>query len=904
MLMSKKPWLYLLVAILPLLGPSVVFCQSLPNGYPSDGQSAPTSANCIDPADVLNGNCAPDQQNQQPGLQQQLQVQPGAQGLQTLGNPAQQGVGQGSLLEQQAYRNRMAQQQLPPDQPTEFQRFVAATVGQMLPVYGANLFRNVPATFSPNDLAPATPQYVIEPDDELRVRIWGQINFTGNLLVDRSGNIFLPQVGEVHVAGQPFSALDLHLRQAVGKTFRNFDLAVDLGRIRQMQVYVTGIARRPGVYTVSAVSTLVDALFASGGPSLQGSLRHIELKRGGKTVTDFDLYALLIHGDKSKDMQLLPEDVLYIPPAGPQVAITGSIRAPAIYELRDGDTLGALLDEAGKTSTTASQTRISIERVDRQQYRQAMEANFDAAGLATPLADGDIVRIYPIVPAYQKTVILRGNVANPGRFGWHEGMHLSDLIPDKASLLSREYWWQRSLLGLPAPEFEPFIAAQRSPTGSEPIPLRDSTGRVANPQSLINPQCGLYGAQSNSQINPQNCPQNYQQNYQQDYQQNDQQNFPQNYPQGNLPDGFQSNPQTGMARPGTTAGAGSVAAQISREAIPGEGPAGRRNTVRLTPQEINWDYAVIERRDPSTMKTSLIPFDLGKLVLDHDATQNLALEAGDTVTIFSQSDIQIPLDQQTKYVDIEGEFVHAGIYSVKPGETLRDVVRRAGGLTKNAYLYGSEFDRESTRKLQQQRLDEYVQTVSMESNRGTQQLAVAGTGSTNSYDVAASREVAQQLVAKLSQIRATGRIVLQFKPVSQSIDEVPALALENGDRFTVPSAPATINVVGAVYNQNSFVYQEGRTVSHYLRLAGGPNRNADSKYSFIIRADGSVVSQPTVKKAFGSLSSSTFTQLQLNPGDTIVVPDKTLRPSKLRNFMDWTQIFSQLALGAAAISVL
>ena len=903
MLMLKKPWLYLLVALLPLLSPSAVFSQSIPNGYPSDGQSAPTSANCTDPADVLNGNCASDQQQyQQPGLQQQLQVQqPGMQSPQTLGYPAQQGGGQGSLLEQQAYRNRMAQQPLPPDQPTEFQRFVAATVGQMLPVYGANLFRNVPATFSPNDLAPATPQYVIEPDDELRVRIWGQINFTGNLLVDRSGNIFLPQVGEVHVAGQPFSALDLHLRQAVGKTFRNFDLAVDLGRIRQMQVYVTGIARRPGVYTVSAVSTLVDALFASGGPSLQGSLRHIELKRGGKTVTDFDLYALLIHGDKSHDVQLLPEDVLYIPPTGPQVAITGSIRAPAIYELRDGDTLGALVDAAGKTSATASQTRISIERVDRQQYRQAMEANFDAAGLATLLTDGDIVRIYPIVPAYQKTVILRGNVASPGRFGWHAGMHLSDLIPDKASLLSREYWWQRSLLGLPAPEFEPFIAAQRSPTGAEPIPLRDSTGRAANSQSLINPQCGLYGAQGNSRTNPQNCPQNYQP----DYQQNDQQNFPQNYPQGNLPDGFQGNPQTGPAGPGmTTAGAGSVAAQITRETIPGEGPAGRRNTVRLTPQEINWDYAVIERRDPETMKTSLISFDLGKLVLEHDATQNLALEAGDTVTIFSQSDIQVPLDQQTKYVDIEGEFVHAGIYSVKPGETLRDVVRRAGGLTKDAYLYGSEFDRESTRKLQQQRLDEYVQTVSMESNRGTQQLAVAGTGSTNSYDVAASREVAQQLVAKLSQIRATGRIVLQFKPVSQSIDEVPALALENGDRFTVPSAPATINVVGAVYNQNSFVYQEGRTVSHYLRLAGGPNRNADSKYSFIIRADGSVVSQPTVKKAFGSLSSSTFSQLQLNPGDTIVVPDKTLRPSKLRNFMDWTQIFSQLALGAAAISVL
>ncbi len=376
-------------------------------------------------------------------------------------------------------------------------------------------------------------------------------------------------------------------------------------------------------------------------------------------------------------------------------------------------------------------------------------------------------------------------------------------------------------------------------------------GRVQNPQNAINPP---YGSQGKSQNNSQNLQQ---QGYQQNYQQG--------LPQGVLQDDLQDNQQTG-ARQGSMGGTGSVAAQTTHGLTLGAEPAVRRNTVRLTPQEINWDYAVIERRDPNTMKTSLVPFDLGKLVLDHDATQNLALEPEDTVTIFSHSDIQVPLEEQTKYVDIEGEFVHAGIYSVKPGETLRDVVRRAGGLTKNAYLYGSEFDRESTRKLQQQRLDEYVETVSMESNRGTQQLAVAGCGTSNSADVAASREVAQELVSRLSRIRATGRIVLQFKAVNQSIDDVPALALENGDRFTVPFAPVTVNIVGAVYNQNSFVYQEGQTVGHYLQLAGGPNRNADSHYSFIIRADGSVISRPTVKKTFGALSAQAHLINSAEPG--------------------------------------
>jgi protein involved in polysaccharide export with SLBB domain len=318
--------------------------------------------------------------------------------------------------------------------------------------------------------------------------------------------------------------------------------------------------------------------------------------------------------------------------------------------------------------------------------------------------------------------------------------------------------------------------------------------------------------------------------------------------------------------------------------------------VRLSAPEINWDYAVIERLDPETLKTSLIPFDLGKLVLDHDASQDLALQPGDTITIFSQADIRVPLDRQTKYVDLEGEFAHAGIYSVQPGETLRDLVRRAGGFTSKAYLYGSEFTRESTRVLQQQRIDEYVRSVTMEAERGTQALAASATSSAGSAsDVTASREAGQELIARIGQIRATGRIVLQFQPNSSSIEDVPAISLENGDRFIVPFAPTTINVVGAVYDQNSFLYQHGGSAGRYLQLAGGPNRNADWRRSFVIRADGSVISRAEVKGYWGN----GFNQLRLNPGDTIIVPDKTLRPTALRLWLDWTQMFSQLAIGLA-----
>ena len=293
-----------------------------------------------------------------------------------------------------AQRSRMQRKPQPPEPLTEFQKFVAATTGQLLPVYGASLFRDVPTTFAPSDLSPVSSDYVVGPDDELRIRVWGQVTYSGNLLVNRSGDIYLPEAGTVHVAGLTFAQLDQRLRSAFGRVYRNFDLSVDMGRIRSMQVYITGQARRPGAYTISSLSSLVDALFAAGGPSGQGSLRHIEVRREGKTVATFDLYALLIHGDKSKDIKLLPEDVIFIPPVGPQVAITGSIHTPGIYELTDGETIEGALNSAGKTSAIAASTRISVDRLTGQQSRQAFEVAFDSAGLATVLRDADILRIY------------------------------------------------------------------------------------------------------------------------------------------------------------------------------------------------------------------------------------------------------------------------------------------------------------------------------------------------------------------------------------------------------------------------------------------------------------------------------------------------------------------------------
>src|ERR1700677_1439421 len=342
-----------------------------------------------------------------------------------------------------------------PSAPTDFQLLVRGSLGTMLPVYGDSLFRQVPSTFAPLREVNVTQDYVLGPGDQLVIRIWGQVNFNAQLTVDRSGSVYLPQVGEIHVAGLPYAQVKEHIRSAVGHIYKSFDLDVEMGQLRSIQVFVVGQARRPGTYTLGSLSTLVTALFATGGPSVQGSLRDIQLRRGGQTVAHFDLYDLLILGDMSKDAPLLPGDVIYIPPVGAQVAIAGDVHIPAIYELKGETTVEQGLRFAGGLSSTASLLRASLERLDEHQSRTVVDISLQGAGLATPLQQADLLRVLPISPQFQKTVTLRGNVAQTGRFSWHPGMKLSDIIPDSKSLITRDYWERRNQLGVPGPEFKP-----------------------------------------------------------------------------------------------------------------------------------------------------------------------------------------------------------------------------------------------------------------------------------------------------------------------------------------------------------------------------------------------------------------------------------------------------------------
>lgn len=823
----------------------------------------------------------------------------------------------------------------PLDPPTEFQQMVANSTGKMLPIYGVNLFRQPPSTFAPAANVPVTPDYVIGPGDELLIQVWGQVSLNTRLVVDRTGTIYIPQVGSVHVAGIPFAQVHDFLKSQMGRVFRNFDLNVNMGQLRSIQVFVVGQARRPGSYTISSLSTITNALFATGGPTPQGSLRHIQLKRAGKVIVEYDLYDLLLNGDKSKDEQLLPGDVIYIPPVGPQVAVTGSVNVPAIYELKSAGTttVADALKLAAGLNNVASTRSVRIERVDEHQQRAMTVVPLDANGLASVLQDGDLLELTAVVSQYKDAITLRGNVANPGRYTWKPGMRVLDLIPTKDALITREYWLKRSQIGQPmlsyiptCPPATPFgIPSLRYgiPVGDEG---QDTLWRYSSIQSqnlIGTPYTGASrkspdqegetdGSLDCANILPPGTRTGYVQGPDGNYYNSSSvpgtlngQNGQSSQNTLQAPNAATATGPNSIPLPSQQNTAGSNKTSAASESVgasnanASSGQFLPRNDVKLNEPDIDWSYAVVERQSKENLTTSLLPFNLGKAVLEGDASQNLELMPGDVVTIFSKADIRVPQAEQTRYVRLEGEFASSGVYSVRPGETLRQLIQRAGGFTSDAYLYGSEFTRESTRRVQQQRLNEYVDEIALQVSTNATNNAGRALSATDAAAATAAQAQNQAIVTSLRQARASGRIVLELTPDTHDLSQIPDLPLEDGDRFIVPRIPSTVSVDGAVYNQNSFVYDPNRRLGGYLRLAGGINRDADKNRAYVIRASGSVVS----KQYSSSLRGNNFDSIHVYPGDTVVVPLNLTRGNTIRLIVDIAQIVGQFGLAAATAAV-
>lgn len=737
---------------------------------------------------------------------------------------------------------------LPPEEKTEFQKFIYTTTGERLSLYGHNLFSTLPRTFVAVQNGPVPADYIVGPDDELVIRASGQMDFSARVVVDRNGQIFLPRVGTITVAGVRYDQLTNTVRDAMSRVFKNFELQVTLGKLRSIQVIVVGQARRPGTYTVSSLSTVMTVLFAAGGAGANGSLRHIQLRRQNRLIDEFDVYDLLTKGNKSRDAAVQSGDVIFIPPVTKQVAVIGSVNLPGIFEIDEKTSIREQIDNAGGLSTTADGTRVMIERIDGRTSRSVEELKLDDSNESRLLQDGDIVRVFPISPKVDHSVILRGSVAVPGRYPWHEGMRVSDLIPSKDVLLTREYWMRQSALS-------------RTELGWR-TPPKKSTGKSTEDKSKSS---DTEDSDDTEQISL---------------------------------DDLEPSSKDQMTEKERKRRELLRQQQQDRRWSDGRILDEKTNIVR-NPAEINWDYAVVQRLNQLDLSSELMTFDLGDAIKSPGSNADVVLQAGDVITVFSQKDIAVPAEKRTKFVWIEGEVKAPGVYRVQSGDTLRDVVGRAGGLTPSAYLFASEFRRISTKEEQQKEMDQLIRSA----ERDLRARARLVTNSLNAEDkVAGQQELQyeQAAIDKLRTLQVTGRIVLDLKPIDTQVGDLPAIALEDGDTLLIPAKPATIGVVGSVYNPNSFLYQSHNTVATYLSFAGGGTRDSDGGRLFVVRANGSVVS----KQMHRSMWAGSFDNTKLFPGDAIVMPEKIRTTNVLRGLRDWSQVFAQLALGVAALKTI
>lgn len=740
---------------------------------------------------------------------------------------------------------------------SNFQKLVFETTGRLLPIFGESLAKTKDNTLS----APVSADYEVGVGDELLVRAWGGVEIHYQVTVDRDGQITIPTVGTFPVAGVRARDLDSVISAQVKKYYKGFNLSTTFGKLSGISVFVSGQAASPGVKQVSSSSTLSTVALSLAKPGPNGSYRNIQLKRAGKVVASFDLYDLLQNGNLKEDHRLQAGDVILVGPVGTRVALNVDSPSAAIFELKQGESLDQLMSLAGVDRTLIRQDFVLIEgvRSDKPSAPRTVEkVAYDSAIQQAKLKDGDVVTLFSASPGFGNAVTLKGNVADPARYPFVPGMKVSDLIPSTEVLLPRDYFKKKNaLVGVDQEKAKRF--QQRDPRLlADRFDEQDDAQQMSPSQPRTQQQGASYAYQQQMQGQDRSALKGERSYYQQDNNQ-----------------GF----------------GGSRKAETKIDTL--------EQTVRSMLNQINWDYAVIERLDSKELRSVLIPFNLRKAIAK-DPQHDLELQSGDVLTVFSVTDTQIPKERKTALIKVTGEVGSPGFYQIGHGETLRDVLVKAGGTTRNAYLYGASLTRESIRadqeKKYQRALDQAEQLLfSSQTSR-----AASAVTATDAASVQAQQESQRQYLAKLRAVKPEGRVVLDVRPAASSVAELPPIALEDGDVVNIPSVPGEVTIFGSVYSQGVYAYQSGHTVFDYLKMAGGATKTSDKGSIFVLRANGMVESAQQGWLPFvGGLNRASA-----QPGDTIYVPEDFDRVSLIKTLADISQVFYQVGLGAAAIKVL
>ena len=723
--------------------------------------------------------------------------------------------------------------------------------------FGYSMFRDLALTFFPATDVPVPPDYTLGPGDQIRVQLFGERNLVQDFIVTREGEISFPEIGPVVVAGLRFSELRDLIQERVSEQMIGVTASVTMGQLRAMRVFVLGDVERPGSYVVTGMSTMMNALFVGGGVSEAGSLRNVQLKRGGRTVQTLDVYDLLLRGDSSRDARLQSNDVLFVPPRGATVAVAGEVQRPAIYEIAGERTVDEVVRLAGGLTATAFPASARIERIDTSGGRAVHSLDVEsAAGRKAGVQNGDRLTIDPL-PADVLTdhVTLAGHVQRPGPYEWRPGMRLTDLIRSVNDLkpdADRRYVLIRRQADRTGPidVFSADLAAALAQRGGPADPLLQNldqatvfdlgSGRV----SVVGPMLRQLRQQASF-----GSPAR-------EVEISGMVHAPGVYP---LEDGMRI---SDLIRAGgdLNESAYGMTAEITRYNV----ESGTRRVIDL--QEV--DLAAAMAGDPSA---------------------DIELRSFDQLSIR-----QVSQWRRKGTVIVAGEVQFPGRFTIEPGEKLSSVLARAGGLTSLAFPQGSVFLREDLKQREREQIERLVTRLETDLAtmmlRAGQAAAIQGVRAPDQ-----SIAVGQSILGQLRRTEPLGRLVIDLDGLlagNEAIDVV----LRDGDRLLVPEMKQEVMVLGEVQYATSHLVKDGLRRDDYVSASGGLTVNADEDRIYVVRADGSVA---------GTNGSKWFSQganVEIRPGDAIVVPLDVDRVPSLALWQSSTSIIYNLAVAVAAIS--
>ena len=715
--------------------------------------------------------------------------------------------------------------------------------------FGYALFSSPVSTFAPVGNVPVGPDYILGPGDGLNVLLWGRINRTVQLSVERDGAVLMPETGPIQVAGLTFEQAKKLIESRAGQ-ITGVQVDVTMGALRTIQVFVIGKVSQPGLYTVSALSHVSNALVAAGGISKIGSLRRIELRRGNRIIRTMDLYDMLLHGSTASDLELNQGDVLFVPVIGPVVGVVGDVKDPAIYELKGDESLKSVLAMAGGVGPFGYSERVQVERIDNHERRIALDIDFARISAAHfRILDGDLIKVFTVLPQQQEVVTLKGNVNRPGVYQWRSGMRVADLLRRGEGVTDNTFFG---------------YALIRRVEGSD---RRVRFLPVDLGKALADPEW----SNSDMTLQPRDVLTIYNE-----------------HELGDLPK---------VAVSGAVRKAGSYPLTEGMRVSDLIYEAGGLKDNAYFPQ------AELARTEIINGRAVYIYQDVDlKQALSDVADGDPALKRGDMLFIQQASNWHAPWT-----VQVEGEVMRPGPYVIMEGERLASLLKQCGGLRADAYLPAAVFVRESVKTLEQERLDESRRRLESAVAQLALMPAQLGASDTNK----ASLEMAQRLLADTKGQQAVGRIVIRLTSLGDLPGSHDDLVLQDGDRFAVPKLPAAVAVLGQVYNPGAIIYEPGRTVGSYLAKAGGPSEWADKDHILLIRANGEVLTEEGIRNSGENrffpllpVISGGLMETRLEPGDTVYVPEKLIYVSGLKYATDIAQIVANSAMSLAVVGIL